>query len=400
MKKFRRALLILVFASGLALPVRAMSMTALIQSNNAFALDLYAQLKTEDGNLFFSPYSISTCLAMTYAGARGDTAAAMSRTLHFPEDEGQLNASFAALQSQLADQQPANGCLLEVANGLWTEQSHPLLPAFLGMIRKDYSATVKQVDFRARAEPIRKEINSWVEGRTKGKITDLLPPGSIDSATRLALINAIYFKGKWSHQFKPANTVNRPFFLADHTTNASVPLMQELAGYGYAETPDLQLLQLPYQGGNLAMLVLLPKQTDGLEQLEASLRPSALDDWLAGVRQQKVNVFLPKFKLTRSFNLTRTLGQMGMGGAFTSGADFSGMDGARDFFISAVFHKAFVAVDEEGTEAAAATGTMMRAMAVEMPRVFRADHPFLFLIRDTQSGVILFLGRVTNPPSA
>jgi serpin B len=400
MKTFRGALLMLVFAARLALPVRAMSTTALVQSNNAFALDLYAQLKTEEGNLFFSPYGISTCLAMTYAGARGDTAAAMSRTLHFPGDDGQLNASFAALQSQLTEQPPAMAFQLEIANGLWTEKSHPLLPAFLGIARKDYAAAVKQVDFRAHAEPIRKEINSWVEDRTKGKITSLLPPGSINSATRLALINAIYFKGKWTHPFPPANTVKLPFFPADHTTNASVPLMQELASYGYAETADLQLLQLPYQGGNLALLVLLPKPTDGLEKLEASLRPSSLDDWLPQIRQRKVNVFLPKFKLTRSFNLTRTLGQMGMAQPFTSGADFSGMDGARDFFISAVFHKAHVAVDEEGTEAAAATGTIMRAMAVEMPVVFRADHPFLFLIRDTQSGVILFLGRVSNPSPA
>ena len=369
---------------------------ALVAGNTAFALDLYARLKNAEGNLFFSPYSISTCLAMTYAGARGSTAAQMARTLHFGASPDQLAASFSALQRQLSDVEKKKGLELNVANGLWAQKDHPFLPAFLDEATKAYQANLQQTDFHTGAEPAREAINDWVSNQTKGKIADLLQPGVVNEATRLVLVNAIYFKGQWTRQFNKNNTAPAPFSVTAQR-KVQTPLMNLTAEFKYAEVEGLQLLELPYVGDDLSMVVLLPGATDGLTSLEGLLNEPTLDTWLARARHQKVNVFLPKFKLTAQFSLAQTLAGMGMSAAF------SGMDGARDLCISAVVHKAFVDVNEEGTEAAAATGTVMRSMALMRPLpmpVFRADHPFLFLIRDTHSGSILFLGRVADPSRA
>jgi serpin B len=379
--------------------------TALVAGNTAFALDLYARLKSADGNLFFSPYSISTCLAMTYAGARGSTATQMARTLHFNTNhtnQNQLAASFGALQRQFSDAEKKKGLELNIANGLWAQKDHPFLPAFLEVATKAYQANLQQTDFRTQAEPAREAINDWVSQKTKGKIADLLQPGVVNEATRLVLVNAIYFKGQWIRQFNKNNTAPAPFSVtAQRRVQAS--LMNLTAECKYAEVEGLQLLELPYVGDDLSMVVLLPRAIDGLTGLEGLLNEQTLATWLAHARNQKVNVFLPKFKLTAQFSLAQTLAGMGMSAAFSSSADFSGMDGARDLCISAVVHKAFVDVNEEGTEAAAATGTVMRSMALMRPLpipVFRADHPFLFLIRDTHSGSVLFLGRVADPSRA
>jgi serpin B len=375
---------------------------ALVAGNTAFALGLYARLKTADGNLFFSPYSISTCLAMTYAGARGDTATQMAQTLHFDTNQNQLAASFGELQTQLTKVRAKRGIELGIANGLWAQKDHPFLPAFLDVAKQKYEANLKQVDFRTRTETARMGINDWVSHQTKGKITDLIKSGALDQMTRLVLANAIYFKGRWAREFDKHNTTNAPFSVSP-TRKPPVPMMNLTADVKYAEVEGLQLLELPYAGGDLAMLVLLPRETDGLKSMEELLNEQALGRWLAQSREQKVNVLLPKFKLTAQFSLGKTLADMGMTDAFSPRADFSGMDGERDLLISAVVHKAFVDVNEEGTVAAAATGTVMRSMAVIRPLplpTFRADHPFLFLIRDTHSGSILFLGRVVDPSRA
>ena len=375
---------------------------ALVAGNTEFALDLYSRLKSADGNLFFSPYSISTCLAMTYAGARGSTATQMARALHFGDDREQLASAFGELQSQLGKAELKPGIELNVANGMWGQQDHPFRPAFLDTAAKAYQAKLAQVDFRTRAEPAREAINDWVSKQTRGKITDLLQRGAVDAATRLVLVNAIYFKGTWARQFQARNTANAPFSVTAQS-RVQAPLMNLTAEFKYAEVEGLQLLELPYAGDDLAMVVLLPRATGGLASLESQLNAQALAGWLARAHSQKVNVFLPKFKLTAQFSLGKTLAALGMTDAFTTKADFSGMDGARDLYVSAVVHKAFVDVNEEGTEAAAATGTMMTPMAVVRPvsiPVFRADHPFLFLIRATHSGSILFLGRVVNPTRA
>jgi len=370
----------------------------LTQGNTAFALDLYARLKSADGNLFLSPYSISTCLAMTYGGARGDTAVQMARTLHFAANPSQLAASFSDLQKQL-NHQESQGIELNIANGLWGQQDHPFLPAFLHEAEKSYGAKLKQVDFRAQADSARREINDWVDHQTSGKITDLIQRGVLDTTTRLVLVNAIYFKGRWVKEFDPRHTARAPFMVSS-AQKSDASLMHLTSDLAYAEADGWQLLELPYVGDKLDLVVLLPREVEGLKGMEDSLNQSTLDRWLAQARPQKVEVFLPKFKLTAQFSLAKCLVEMGMADAFSGRADFSGMDGARDLCLSAVVHKAFVDVNEEGTEAAAATATVARSMAVMRPRptpVFRADHPFIFLIRDHHSGSILFLGRLVDP---
>jgi serpin B len=386
------------FSSRAADPPAGNEVHALGQSNNAFGLDLYAKLKTTDGNLFFSPYSISTCLAMVYAGAQAQTAAQMAQALHFNPNQSQLASAFGELQRQLNATEQKKGVELNAANGLWGQKDHPFLPAFLDIASNSYQAKLNQVDFRASAEPVRKEINDWVSGKTKGKITNLLAPGLVSPTTRLILVNAIYFKGQWTRPFNKANTTNAPFSLTS-SQSAPASFMNLKADFKYAAVNGIQLLELPYAGGDFSMVVLLPNEIDGLKTLEATINAPALDGWLAKARSQKVNVFMPKFKLAAQFSLAGTLAQMGMKDAFTPAADFSGMDGARDLFISAVVHKAFVDVNEEGTEAAAATGAGMKMLAIRPQPVptFRADHPFIFLIRDTRSGGILFLGRLLDP---
>jgi serpin B len=326
----------------------------------------------------------------------------MAQTLHFDTNQNQLAASFGELQTQLTKVRAKRGIELGIANGLWAQKDHPFLPAFLDVAKQKYEANLKQVDFRTRTETARMGINDWVSHQTKGKITDLIKSGALDQMTRLVLANAIYFKGRWAREFDKHNTTNAPFSVSP-TRKPPVPMMNLTADVKYAEVEGLQLLELPYAGGDLAMLVLLPRETDGLKSMEELLNEQALGRWLAQSREQKVNVLLPKFKLTAQFSLGKTLADMGMTDAFSPRADFSGMDGERDLLISAVVHKAFVDVNEEGTVAAAATGTVMRSMAVIRPLplpTFRADHPFLFLIRDTHSGSILFLGRVVDPSRA
>lgn len=370
----------------------------LAAGNNAFAWDLYGKLKAGEGNLFFSPYSISACLAMTYDGARGTTASQMAQALHFSKDQAQLASSFGELQRQLNAIEEKKAIQLSIANGLWAQQGHPFRPEFLDLARKTYQAQVNQVDFTTQAEPVRREINDWVSQKTNRKIENLLQPGTVEAMTRLILVNAIYFKGKWTQPFNPTNTAGAPFTVAGGQ-KVQAPLMHLEAEFNYAEGDGVQLLELPYAERDLSMVVLLPKEVNGLQTLERKLNGQTLQSWLTRGHTQKVKVFLPKFKLTAQFELGKTLGELGMKDAFTSAADFSGMDGARDLFISAVVHKAYADVNEEGTEAAAATATMMRALAMhpEPEPTFRADHPFVFLIRDTHSGSILFLGRVVNP---
>lgn len=370
----------------------------LATSNNAFALDLYGKLATTDGNLFFSPYSISACLAMTYAGASGNTALQMAQTLHFSTNQTQFASAFGQLQQRLTATEQKKDIAMNVANGLWAQKGHPFLPAFLDVARNTYQAAVNQVDFHTQAEPIRQTINGWVSQQTQGKINDLLQPGTVDATTRLILVNAIYFKGQWSRPFNKTNTAPAPFTTASGQS-VQTPLMHLTAQFKYGATNDLQLLELPYGSGDLAMDVLLPKDVNGLKIMEGSINQQTLTSWLAHLHEQRVDVFLPKFKLTAQFSLGKTLASMGMTDAFSSAADFSGMDGTRDLFLSAVVHKAFVDVNEEGTEAAAATGSVMKTLAIrpQPTPTFRVDHPFVFLIRDTRSGSILFLGRVTNP---
>ena len=365
--------------------------------NTAFALDLYQREKSNAANLFFSPYSISAALAMTYAGARGQTEQQMARTLHFNLPQADLPPAFAALTARF--DQIDKRIILSVANSLWCERNYRFLDAFLELNRKFYRAEIRSVDFATKPEDARKEINAWVEQRTQDKIRDLLPPGQVDSVTRLVLCNAIYFKGNWVEKFDPKATQPGPFFVATNQS-VQVPMMSRKLKLRSRAFGDFTLFALPYAGNDLAMVILLPEAPYGLGAVEQQLGATALREWLAALNQTaetEAQVTLPKFKLNCRLELARDLAAMGMPSAFGPEADFSGMTGSRDLCISSVVHQAFVDVSEEGTEAAAATAVTMRALSVMRPLVLRVDHPFLFLIVERQTGSILFLGRVTDP---
>jgi serpin B len=371
------------------------------EGNTAFACELYARLKgAGDANLFFSPYSISTALAMTSAGARGETEAQMVKALHFEPHPAKRHAAFCEMEARLQLVQKKGKVKLSIANSLWPHKDFALLESFLGLIRESYSASVAPLDFNV-PEPARKTINTWVENKTHQKIKDLIPGGALDAATRLVLVNAIYFKGDWASPFMTEATRPQSFKLPSGRT-AQAPLMFQKKHFNYAEDETMQALELLYAGDDLSMLVLLPRKADGLAALESSLSPASLAKWMQSMSSPEVRVYLPKFKMTCRFGLNDTLKAMGMTDAFDAGrADFSGMDGRRDLSISAALHKAFVEVNEQGTEAAAATAIGMRATALPPPPVeFRADHPFLFLIREKSTGSILFIGRVKNPTVA
>jgi serine protease inhibitor len=400
MKKHFLALLV---ASLIPIAAEA-QVQSLVASNTVFALNLYGELATNSGNLFFSPYSISTCLAMLYAGARNDTERQMSEVLGFDTNQTQFASSFAELQARLKTDQQTNAIELDIANALWTQAGYPFLPAFLENATNQYQASINQADFVTSADTARQAINNWVAQKTQDKIQNILAPGSLDPLTRLVLANAIYFKGIWTVSFALTNTIAQAFNVSS-SEQVQVPMMHQppLATnlYNYVETGSFQALDLPYGSNQLSMVILLPKQVDGYGQLEEQLSPDFLAGVLASMKMQSVDIFLPRFTLQSDFDLSNALSKMGMPGAFTPQvADFSGIDGIADLFVSFIRHKAWGEVNETGTEAAAATVSGISTAVAGGTAVFRADHPFLFFIRDTESGSILFLGRLVDPGQA
>jgi serpin B len=380
-------------------PLATPDQAAVVEGNNAFAVDLYGQLRKRSGNLFFSPESISTALAMTYAGARGDTASQMANTLHFTLPPERLHPAMGGLLSDL--NAVHDGYQLRVANALWAQQGYTFLDSFLKVTKTDYGAGFNQVDFKGETEAARLTINRWVEQKTENKIKDLIQPGVLDSMTKLVLTNAIYFKGDWQTQFDKAKTKDEDFHVSQGQT-VKTPLMHREGEFNYFNGGTFQVLEVPYKSTELSMIIFLPNDMSGLPALEQALTASNTQKWLRQLGPvSKVVVTMPRFKLTQQFELESTLSAMGMPLAFEKCADFSGMTGNREFFISAAIHKAYVDVNEEGTEAAAATAVVIRPTAIRLhpqpPPVFRADHPFVFLIRDNRSGSILFMGRVINP---
>jgi serpin B len=377
-----------------------------VQANNQFALALYSRLVNEPGqagnNLFFSPWSISTVMALTSEGARGDTASEIQAVFHFPGDDAARRSGFSEIISNL--NRGESGYTLRTVNALWVERTFPILPQYTSTARNSYSAAVTNLDFIQSPEESRRTINTWVARQTADKIQDLLPAGSIHPGTQLVITNAIYFKGTWEKQFSPEKTVEEEFRVSPSQT-IRVPLMRrtdEEAKYWYAETGTIQALRMPYthrDGNELSMLVILPRD-DGLEAVEEGLSAEYLSELRKALAYKRVLVYFPKFTLETTYSLPRTLSDMGMPTAFTPAADFSGMDGTGGLWIDDVIHKAFVDVNEEGTEAAAATAATM-TMAYPGPfepvPVFRADHPFIFLIQEENTGNILFMGRVCNP---
>jgi serpin B len=392
---------LLVVAIG-AGPERV-AMKDLVQGNNQFAIDLYGKAWARPGNLFFSPYSISTALAMTYAGAKGETAIQMAKTLRFPGEGEAIHEAFAQLEARINGGTEKRPFELGVANALWAQKGLGYRPEFLKLTENCYQAGMHPVDFARDPDGARKLINAWVEERTNHKIKNLLGSNDVSKNTDLILTNAIYFKGSWGAPFNKLATQGEDF--TTDGKSVRVPMMRQTGQFGYLDDAEdgLQALSLPYAGNTLSMVVLLPKKVDDLADLEASLSSSKLQDWLTRMTNQRVDVKLPRFKLEFGLELAATLASMGMPGAFTRSADFSGMTTDRRLYLSAVIHKAFADVNEEGTVAAAASAVVMKqpmAMPKQQPPVvFRADHPFLFLIRDVPSGSILFIGRVTKPDS-
>ena len=370
-----------------------------VDGQTAFATSLYDRLRMGQGNLFFSPYSIDTALMMVYAGAGGKTAAEMASVLHLRNSMGpdELHRTLGGLVGRLQQVDKDAAYQLHVANALWAQSGVHWMPAYVQMLRRDYLADTFASDF-AQPEAARRSINDWIAQQTNLKITDLLPPGSVSPATRLVLTDAVYFKADWAAPFAASATHEGDFHI-DANSTASVPMMNQIGSFAYMEDQQVQALQMPYSGGDWAMLLILPKTVDGLGAVEAKLGPVDLTRIIGALTDQSVRVSLPKFGLSQNFSLSTVLKGMGMTRAFDPRqADFSGMDGERDLCLSDVLHKAYVAVDEQGTEAAAATGSVMVATVMIRPqRVFNADHPFMFFLRDLRSGVVLFAGRLSQP---
>ena len=371
-----------------------------VAGNNDFAFDLYRSLHMKDGNLFYSPYSISVALAMVYAGARSETEAQMSATLHYVLPQDQLHPLFNLLDQTLTTSEGDEpGFQLAVANSLWGQDQFPFLPDFLNLIARNYGAGIQLVDFTSSAscEAARQAINDWVSQQTNEKIKDLLPEGMLTDLTRLVLVNAIYFKGEWQDPFTNG-TADVPFILSGGQ-EINVPTMSRRALTPYFQGEGYQAVALPYKGDRAEMIIVMPDPGQ-FSEFEQTLDREVFDRILAGLESGDVKLFLPKFHFDYSIDLNGSLAEMGMPAAFDPRrADFSGIydqeSEPRNLFIAHIAHKAFVAVDEIGTEAAAATGVVMEIES--MPTVLLIDHPFIFIIRDRQTGSVLFVGRVLDP---
>jgi serpin B len=381
----------------------ATELTELVDGNNMFAFDLYRQVRQGADNLFFSPYSISMALAMTYAGARGDTAHEMAGAMQFYLPADSLHPAFNYVDQQLATRgegaqgKDEKGFRLNVVNAIWGQKDHAFESDYLDVLARNYGAGLRVLDFKTQPEPSRVTINEWVEEQTESRIKDLIPQGAIDSLTRLVLTNAVYFNAAWESQFKESATAPGVFQLIDGR-DLTVPMMRQTAYFGYGEGTAFTVVELPYDGNELSMVILLPDEGQ-FEAFENALDNDVLRDAVNDLQRTRLDLTMPKFKMETSFGLNDALANLGMKAAFDPAtADFSGMDGTRDLYITDVIHKAFVEVDESGTEAAAATAVIVGTTSVPAdPIKVTIDRPFLFLIRDIETGTVLFLGRVMDP---
>lgn len=374
-----------------------------VKGNNRFALDLYLKLSKnvrsseKEDNVFLSPWSICSAIVMTYEGARGRTAVEMQSVMHFPKNDDARRRSFALLHNEINANDTRYA--LTTANAIWVQEGYSLLREFMDVIEKYYYGGAMNVDFYGAAEEARQTINSWVEKRTNGKVKDLIPKGFLDGSL-LVLTNAIYFKGRWAREFNKSLTRDEDFLTGEGRI-IKIPMMRSSgtnSRFNYMETEGIQMLEVPYQGEGLSMLILLPKKD--ILSLERSLTINKLLEWKKSLKDHRVEAYIPKFRLSTKYFLEKDLPDMGMPTAFGD-ADFSGISGVKDLYIAHVIHQAFVEVNEEGTEAAASTAVIMpRGLSLEkgpeIP-VFRADHPFIFMIQDKKTGGILFMGKVSDP---
>lgn len=376
--------------------------SSLVHGNGVFAFNLYRLLSEEEGDLFYSPYSISAALAMTYAGARGDTEKQMADTLQFYLSQSQLHPAFNSLDQELdsrgegAQGKDGEGFRLNIVNAIWGQKDYKFLTSFLDTLAENYGAGLRIVDFIDETEPSRITINDWVSNETEGRIEDLIPQGAISQMTRLVLTNAIYFNAAWQYPFEEDATSPGVFYLLNGE-EVTVSMMEQQESFLYAEGDNYQAVELPYDGQELSMVILLPGSGQ-FKAFEEAVEYRYIKDIIENLERREVELRMPKFEFDSDFGLKKTLIDMGMPVAFSSNADFSGMTGEKDLFISDVIHKAFVSVDEAGTEAAAATAVIMELTAMpEMPVEVTLNRPFIFLIRDIETDAILFVGRVMNP---
>ena len=391
------ALALACWATSAGVASTTEELQSIAHGNSAFALELYAALHTRQGNLFFSPYSLSAALAMAYAGARTDTEAQIARVMRFDLPQHRLHPAFSHLRDELKVAAGSEACRLSLANALWAQQGHEFLEEYSHLTHEQYDAGVQRVDFEQAPEQARRTINTWVADRTEGRIDELLQAADLKPAVALVLTNAIYFEGSWASPFDPRHTQAAPFRISPRE-RLGVPMMQRIGRFGFASLDALEIIELPYAGDRLSLVILLPKAVDGLAALESSLDATNLQHWLGQLRAEDVRVSLPRLEIESRFDLTSTLQAMGMSDAFSpTRADFSGMTGTRELFISMLIHQARMEVREEGTAAAAGSALVLKKGP--QPTPFAADHPFLFLVRDRQSGSILFMGRVVNPAS-
>ncbi|XP_032740814.1 leukocyte elastase inhibitor [Rattus rattus] len=379
-------------------------MEQLSSANSLFALELFRTLNESNptGNIFFSPFSISSALAMVFLGTKGSTAAQLSKTFHFDSVED-VHSRFQSLNAEVSKRGASH--TLKLANRLYGEKTYNFLPEFLTSTQKMYGADLAPVDFQHASEDARKEINQWVKGQTEGKIPELLAVGVVDSMTKLVLVNAIYFKGLWEEKFMKQDTTDAPFRLNKKNTK-SVKMMYQKKKFFFGYISDLKckVLEMPYQGGELSMVILLPEdiedESTGLKKIEEQITLEKLREWTKRENLENIDVHvkLPRFKIEESYILNSNLGRLGLQDLFNSSkADLSGMSGSRDLFISKIVHKAFVEVNEEGTEAAAATAGIATFCMLLPEEEFTADHPFVFFIRHNPTANVLFLGRVCSP---
>jgi len=388
------------FCFLLACTAGAQNIQTITDGNNRFAFSLYDQLRSGDqDNLFYSPFSISTALAMTYAGAQGETARQIRNTLNFP-DGGNFHGQYSKMLQKISGANK-DYITLDIANGLWAQKKFTFLDSYFDLVKTNYSSELKNVDFRdpVAREDARNEINTWVEKVTREKIKNLLDPSNLDSSTRLVLVNAIYFYGDWALAFEKHMTREADFYSRDNLT-LTVPFMNNTGRYNFYETSDVKVIELPYKGSTASMLIFLPVDKDGLAEFEKSFSYKFYAEAVASMQMADVALSMPKFKTDYKIYLGKILAKMGMPLAFSPlTADFSGMTGKKELYISAVIHQASINVDEKGTEAAAATAVVMAKGAARKPEMkyFIADHPFIFLIRDNTTGSILFMGRLTKP---
>ena len=428
---------------SLCLSAEDLNLNSVVSGNNQFAFDLYSRYRSENGNVFFSPYSISSALVMAYEGARGKTADEIQAVFHFPKDDSLRRASFLKIYNRMnsKEESTSSGTVdvlpdekkypfmkdyiaekekytgekyskgnnktyeLRIANALWAQKDYPLLKDYMTLTEEYYQGKVTNLDFIKDSENSRVTINNWIEEQTNKKIRNLIPEGMLNNQTRLVITNAIYFKGSWAKQFDKKDTQEKDFRVTSGET-VKVKMMSlagEDARFNYTENEELQILELPYAGETLSMLILLPRKSN-LDSLEKSLNVEKLSAWRNSLSMEQVEISLPRFKFETKYFMASTLKEMGMSTAFSGDADFSGMTGGKDVYIDEVIHQAYVEVNEEGTEAAAATAVaMITSSMVEEPspiKIFNADHPFIFVIQEKETGNILFLGRVTNPTTA